>query len=113
MYVSYFFVYHPATVDLRCNVDRVTVDVLPDVALLKIFDCYVNQARKEERGAKPDKTPEWHKLVHVCRQWRTIVFGSPRRLDLRLFCTDKTPAKETLAIWPPLPIVIWKFSKEV
>ena len=89
--------------------DRVTVDMLPDVALLKIFDCYVNQAREEER-VKTHKIQEWHTLVHVCRQWRTIVFGSPRRLGLRLLCTDTTPVKETLAVWPPLPIVIRKYN---
>jgi hypothetical protein len=27
----------------------VTIDILPDVALLEIFDFYVNQAREEER----------------------------------------------------------------
>jgi hypothetical protein len=53
----------------------------------------------------------WHTLVHVCRKWRTIVLGSPRRLDLRLFCTDKTPVKETLAVWPPLPIVIAQYGQ--
>jgi len=33
--------YHPATVADWCNVGRVTIDMLPDVALLEIFDCYV------------------------------------------------------------------------
>ena len=105
-----FLVYHPATVDEWWNVDRVTVDMLPDVALLKIFDCYVNQARKEEGPGLEHKIQEWHTLVHVCRQWRTIVLGSPCRLGLRLLCTDRTPVKETLAVWPPLPIVIDQFK---
>ena len=83
--------------------------MLPDVALLEIFDCYVKQARG---GGEPHKIQEWHKLVHVCRQWRTIVLGSPRHLDLRLLCTDETPVKETLAVWPPLPIVIRQYSEE-
>ena len=114
MYVSYFFVYHPATVDEWWNVDRVTVDMLPDVVLLKIFDFYVNQARELEYKGEGEslKVQEWHTLVHVCRQWRTIVLGSPRRLGLRLLCTDRTPVKEMLAIWPPLPIVVQIFSKE-
>ena len=108
MYVAY----HLATVDEWCNVDRVTVDILPDVALLKIFDFYVNQAREEEvRKAKPRKIQEWHTLVHVCRQWRAVVLGSPHRLGLRLLCTDKTPVKETLAVWPPLPIVMMQYSR--
>ena len=93
-----------------CDVGRrVTIDMLPDVALLKIFDCYVNQAREEEERGKPDKIQEWHTLVHVCRRWRIIVLGSPRRLGLRLFCTDRTPVKGTLAVWPPLPIAIRQY----
>ena len=82
-----------------------TIDILPDIALLEIFDCHVNQAREEE-GRNFLKIQAWHTLVHVCRKWRTIVLESPRRLDLRLLCTEKTPVKEMLAVWPPLPIVI-------
>ena len=48
----------------------------------------------------------WHPLVHVCRRWRTIVFESPRRLNLRLVCTSETPARDELDIWPALPLVI-------
>jgi hypothetical protein len=107
-----FFAYDPATVADWRDVGRVTIDMLPDVALLEIFDCYVNQAREEEE-VEGDwfKIHTWHTLVHVCRKWRTIVLGSPRRLDLRLLCTDKTPVKETLAVWPPLPIVIKQYSQ--
>jgi len=35
------------------------------------------------------------------------IFGSPRRLNLRLFCTPKTPAKNALDVWPVLPLLIW------
>ena len=105
MYVS-SFISHPVTVVDWCDVGRVTIDIHPDIALLDIFDCYVNQAREEGRNFL--KIQAWHTLVHVCRIWRTIVLESPRRLDLRLFCTDKTPVKRTLAVWPPLPIVIWQ-----
>src|SRR6266849_8217981 len=48
----------------------------------------------------------WQTLVHVCRRWRTLVFGSPRRLHLRLFCTPETPAKDTLDVWPALPLIV-------
>ncbi|KAN0112059.1 hypothetical protein V8E52_007799 [Russula decolorans] len=92
----------------RC---RVTMDMLPDVALLEIFDFYMNQAREEDADWPPTEIEAWHTLVHVCRTWRTIVLGSPHRLDLRLFCTDKTPVKETLAVWPPLPIVIMQVGQ--
>ena len=81
--------------------------MLPDVALLEIFDCYVNQAREEEGDDKRwVQIQAWRTLAHVCRKWRTTVLGSPRRLNLRLFCKETTPVKETLAVWPPLPIVI-------
>jgi hypothetical protein len=97
-----------ATVADRCGVGWVTIDVLPDVALLEIFDCYVNQVREE---GELFNTQAWDTLVHVCRKWRAIVLESPRRLDLRLLCTAKTPVKEMLAVWPPLPIVIWHFGQ--
>ena len=73
-----------------------TIDVLPDVALLGIFDFYTVEGQVEE----------WHTLVHVCRTWRIVVFGSPRRLNLRLLCTARTPIREMLDVWPPLPIVV-------
>jgi hypothetical protein len=101
-----------ATVADWCGVGRVTIDMLPDVALLEIFDCFVNQAREEEEEERDETEIEaWHTLVHVCRTWRTIVLGSPHRLALRLLCTDKTPVKERLAVWPPLPIVIAQYGQ--
>ncbi|KAN0112056.1 hypothetical protein V8E52_007796 [Russula decolorans] len=96
---------------MEVDVRRVTIDILPDVALLEMFDFYLNQARVEDVDWPPTKIEAWHTLVHVCRTWRTIVLGSPHRLDLRLFCTDKTPVKETLAVWPPLPIVIVQYGQ--
>ena len=48
----------------------------------------------------------WRTLVHVCRRWRSVVFGSPRRLNLRLVCSNKTPARDTLDAWPALPLII-------
>jgi hypothetical protein len=76
---------------------RVTIDMLPDDVLLEIFYFYVDKARIEA----------WHTLVHVCRNWRNVVFGSPRRLGLQLECTASTPVRETLNIWPLFPIVVW------
>ena len=49
----------------------------------------------------------WQTLVHVCRRWRRVVFGAPRRLDLQLVCSAKTPARDTLDIWPSLPLLIY------
>ena len=74
-----------------------TIDTLSDDDLLYVFDFYLAEALEVEA---------WHTLVHVCRRWRTLVFASPRRLNLRIACTNKTPVREKLDIWPPLPIVM-------
>jgi hypothetical protein len=52
------------------------------------------------------ETERWLSLVHVCRRWRRLVLGSPGRLNLRLYCTHETRAKDTLNVWPVLPLVI-------
>src|SRR5260370_26359704 len=98
------FAQQPGTAADRWDVGRVTIDVLPDVALLEIFVCYLNQIREENGGYY--EMQAWDTLVHVCRKWRSVVFGSPLRLNLRLLCTDQTPVREMLAVWPPLPIVV-------
>jgi hypothetical protein len=78
-----------------------SIDMLPDDVLLAIFDFCADEDHytKEEIEA-------WQSLVHVCRRWRSLVFGSPRRLNLRLLCTDKTPARDMLDVWPALPLSI-------
>ena len=77
--------------------------MLPDDVLLEIFDIYANK----NGGQYYKKEIEvWQTLVHVCRRWRSVVFGSPRRLNLRLVCTSVTPARDTLDVWPPLPLII-------
>ena len=78
--------------------------MLPDDVLLEIFDVYVNGRSDIETFKK--STEEWQILVHVCRRWRSVVFGSPRRLNLRLVCTQETPARDTLNVWPSLPLLI-------
>ena len=42
----------------------------------------------------------------MCRQWRYLIFGSPRRLNLRLYCTPFTPTRDKLDVWPALPLVV-------
>ena len=95
MYVQSFAQWPVPTIDWR-DIAWVTIDKLPDVALLEIFDFYVDEARIEA----------WCTLVHVCRKWRSVVFGSPRRLNLRLYCEARTPVRKMLNVWPLLPIVI-------
>jgi hypothetical protein len=48
----------------------------------------------------------WQSLVHVCRRWRNLVFASPYHLNLRLYCTNKTPVRDTLDVWPALPLIV-------
>jgi hypothetical protein len=75
--------------------------MLPDEILLAIFDFFVD----EDAFRKKD-VEAWQLLVHVCRRWRRVVFGSPRRLNLRLVCGAKTPVRDTLDVWPPFPLII-------
>ena len=49
----------------------------------------------------------WKKLTDVCQRWRHIIFASPRFLDLRLLCTDTTPTRTSLDIWPQFPIGLY------
>ena len=51
----------------------------------------------------------WRLLVRVCRKWRQIIFGSPRRLHLQIFCTQKSPVRKNLDIWPNFPLIIAYF----
>ena len=73
------------------------IDILPDDVLLGIFDFYVDINPWIEA---------WQPLVHVCRRWRSLVLGSPRRLNLRLFRTPKMLARNKLDIWPALPFIL-------
>ncbi|KAH9172836.1 hypothetical protein EDB89DRAFT_1905739 [Lactarius sanguifluus] len=76
-----------------------TINMLPDNVLLEIFDiCQETDAMEHVWG--------WHFFVHVCRRWRQIIFDSPNRLNLRIFCTYGTPVRKNLGIWPALPIVM-------
>ena len=79
----------------------VSIDVLPDDVLLQIFDSYLH-----EYPYVLSHTWAWRSLIHVCRQWRRVVFGSPRRLDLRLLCGYETRSRDMLDIWPALPLII-------
>ena len=75
-----------------------TIDTLSCNVLLEIFHLDISEWYYEHR--------EWHKLVHVCRRWRQIIFASPLRLNLRIFCTTGTPVRKNLGIWPAIPICI-------
>jgi hypothetical protein len=79
------------------------MDVLPDDVLLGIFDFYTKMDSPYRN--KPE-IESWQLLVHVCRRWRSLVFQSPRHLNLQLYCTPKTPARDILDVWPALPLIV-------
>jgi hypothetical protein len=80
--------------------------MLPDDILLVIFAFYLDKPLDgyQARG----RIESWQSLVHVCQRWRRVVFGSPRRLNLRLLCTPETPAR-MLDVWPDFPLFIWSY----
>jgi hypothetical protein len=80
-----------------------SLNILPDDVLLDIFDFCSYQDPYDSK----QKTESWQSLAHVCQRWRSLVFGSPRRLNLHLVCTSRTPVKDTLGVWPALPLLIW------
>ena len=75
---------------------------VPDDVLLDIFYFYV----VEDFDPRGLRISQWIRLAQVCRRWRGVVFQSPHRLNLRLVCTNRTPARDTLDIWPPFPLII-------
>ena len=78
-----------------------TIDVLPDNVLLEISHFYRGDPLYDIYS-----TWSWKPLTQVCRRWRHVVFGSPRRLALRVVCTNTTPTSRLLDIWPPFPIIV-------
>jgi hypothetical protein len=81
-------------------------DLLPDDVLLDIFNFYMDHNTTSSADKKVVET--WQTLVHVCQRWRSLVFVSPRRLNLRLVCAHKTHTRDpdTLDIWPALPLIV-------
>ncbi len=81
----------------------IRIDILPDDVLLEIFDFYVKEPLLHDTKSRVEA---WYSLVHVCRRWRSLVFGSPHRLNLQLYCTPKILSRATLDAWPALPLLI-------
>ena len=69
--------------------------MLADDTLLNIFRHYLEVIPRD-----------WPTLAWVCRAWRQIIFTSPLSLNLRLYCTYRTPVLKTLHCWPDLPIIV-------
>ena len=80
-----------------------SIDTLPDDVLLEIFNFH-GYLYDDYIGVKRETA--WQTLVHVCRRWRCIVFGSPRHLNLQLVCTERTRARDMLDVWPAFPLIV-------
>jgi F-box-like len=87
---------------------RVTIGSLPDDVLLEVFHIHLDRYYRWMLGRWM-----WLKLAHVCRRWRCIVFASPLRLNLELYCTWTTPVRKLLHIWPEFPLVIKLIYREM
>ena len=74
--------------------------MLYDDVLLEIFFSCINQFH----GIDSDV---WKTLVHVCQRWRHLVLAFPDHLNVQLRCSNEKPVRETLKIWPALPIAVW------
>ena len=48
----------------------------------------------------------WHRLTHVCREWRHLILSHPSHLNLHLVCTYATPITDLLALSLPFPLVV-------
>jgi hypothetical protein len=89
------------------NYEHSTINDLPDNVLLEIFHfCRWKHVREYLRNGLRPPVWQWHIPAHVCQRWRHIVFASPQRLHLQIFCTYGTPVRKSLYIWPTFPIVI-------
>jgi hypothetical protein len=77
-------------------------NTLPVDVLLEIF----NFCRIDEVTTSSLLPWKWHRLAHVCRTWRDVLFASSRRLNLELLCTHGTPVRKNLGHLPALPTVI-------
>ena len=101
---------HPDNADWR-DVGKVTIDVVPDLALIEIFDFYMAEAL----GSDPFRRNKeaWMILAHVCRKWRYVVFGSPFRLNVRLHFRAWSSVQVMLDTWPPFLIDIWGSGSEL
>ncbi|KAN0120499.1 hypothetical protein V8E52_004326 [Russula decolorans] len=90
---------------------QVTIDMVPDLALIEIFDFYMAEALDYDPFR--DNKEAWIILAHVCQKWRDVVFGSPFRLKVRLHFRAGKSVRVMLDTWPPLLIDIWGDGSEL
>ena len=94
---------------------HMSIEVLPNDVLLRIFSCHRSLHQKCRYHYTDPRLPlsvtwKWHRLAHVCRRWRYLIFASPHHLGLRLAITHTPSSKPRMPVsdlWPVLPISIW------
>jgi len=92
-----------------------SIELLPNDVLLCIFSFHRSLHQKNHYHYSDPCLPlsvtwKWHRLAHVCRRWRYLIFASPRHLGLRLAITNTPSSKPCMLVlghWPALPISIW------
>ena len=94
------------------------INMLLDEVLLEIFAFYVEKSQTRDGRHlsaylyRRRQVDALRTLGCVCQRWRSIVLGSPCRLNLRIFCSDRTPVRKELVFQPQFPIVL-KVSRAV
>ena len=84
---------------------NVAINILPDDVLLLIF--LFDRVDGLKDADRLNLSWRWHRLVHVCQRWRSVVFASPNFLHVRLVCGPASDRRTALLdIWPPLPIIL-------
>ena len=77
----------------------VTIDMLPVDILFEIFNIY------RLNSPLGGRLWEWYTLAQVCQRWRSALFASSRSLELKVFCTYKSPVREILSSSLDLPVI--------
>jgi hypothetical protein len=96
----------------ECCIDQspskaISIHSIPDGVLLEIFDlCSDSENDTRPIFIKNEGDPLDRQLFHVCKRWRYLIFASPSRLDLKLFCSSGTPVRKGLGWLPAFPIII-------
>jgi hypothetical protein len=88
---------------ISCRFMPTAINNLPDSVLLHLFDL----VRMNDSPHQWYQWP-WHRLVHICQRWRSVIFASSNIFNLKLVFEPVTRL-ELLSIWPHLPIIIRNF----
>ena len=78
------------------------IDILPDDVLLEIFGFI--RTRQVSKVYKHGN--RWSMFVDNGESVVLGNLGSPRRLNLQLCCTPEKLARDTLDVWPALPLIV-------